>query len=163
KVLIAEDDLISAQVLQTFLEKWGHNVVAAENGAEAWQLFQEHDISLVISDWMMPEMDGLELVRRIRSCPRPGYVFIILLTAKSRKEDIVRGMEAGADDFLAKPFDREELRVRLRAGERIVRLEQNLARQNEELQRANAAITAANQRMKRDLEAAAKVQQSLLP
>ncbi len=163
KVLIAEDDPISAQVLQSYLEKWGHTVVAAENGAEAWRLFQQDDIALVISDWVMPELDGLELVRRIRSCQRSGYVYVILLTAKSKKEDIVRGMEAGADDFLIKPFDREELRVRLRAGERIVRLEQHLARRNAELQLANAQITAANKRMRRDLEVAAKVQRSLLP
>jgi sigma-B regulation protein RsbU (phosphoserine phosphatase) len=163
KVLIAEDDQISAQVLQSFLEKWGHEVVTAETGAEAWLLFQQHDIALVISDWMMPEMDGLELVRRIRACQRPGYVYVILLTARSRKEDIIRGMEAGADDFLVKPFDREELRVRLRAGERMVQLEHSLARRNDELETANAQISAANRRMKRDLEAAARIQHALLP
>jgi sigma-B regulation protein RsbU (phosphoserine phosphatase) len=163
KVLIAEDDFISSQVLQNHLEKWGHEVIASATGAEAWRRFQQEEFACVISDWMMPEMDGLELVRRIRAADRPGYVYIILLTAKSKKEDIVRGMEAGADDFLVKPFDREELRVRLRAGERIVRLEQNLARQNEELQAANAHISAANRRMQRDLDAAVKVQNSLLP
>jgi sigma-B regulation protein RsbU (phosphoserine phosphatase) len=163
KVLIAEDDQISAQVLCSHLQKWGHEVITAETGTAAWRLFQQDDIALVITDWMMPEMDGLELVRRIRSSPRPGYVYIILLTAKSRKEDIVRGMDAGADDFLVKPFDREELRVRLRAGERIVQLEQSLARRNEELQTANAQISAANRRMQRDLEAAAKIQHALLP
>jgi sigma-B regulation protein RsbU (phosphoserine phosphatase) len=163
KVLIAEDDFISSQVLQNYLEKWGHEVIAAENGAVAWEHFQKNDIALVISDWMMPEMDGLELVRRIRTAERPGYVYVILLTAKSTKQDIVRGMEAGADDFLAKPFDREELRVRLRAGERIVRLEQNIAGRNEELEAANAEIVAVNRRMRRDLEMAARIQQSLLP
>ena len=163
KVLIAEDDPISAEILQDCLQKWGHEVLQAENGAEAWRLCQDDEIGLVISDWMMPEMDGLELVRRLRSCESCRYVYVILLTAKSRKEDIVRGMEAGADDFLAKPFDRDELRVRLRAGERIIELEQNLARRNEELQTANAQITAANRRMKQDLEAAAMVQQALLP
>ena len=156
KVLLAEDDPVSAQVLQAHLEKWGHEVLAAEDGAEAWRLFQEHEVAIVLTDWIMPHVDGLELVRRIRTTPRANYVYVILLTAKSRKEDIVRGMETGADDFLAKPFDRDELRVRLRAGERIILLEQNLARRNEELQ-------AANQRMRRDLQAAARVQQALLP
>src|SRR5262245_34656683 len=156
KVLIAEDDPISLEVLQSYLERWGHEVVAAEDGAAAWRLFEADDISLVITDWMMPAMDGLELVRRIRAAPRPGYVYVILLTAKSRKEDIVRGMEAGADDFLVKPFDREELRVRLRAGERIVMLEQDLARRNEEL-------LTANRHMKQNLDAAARVQRALLP
>src|SRR5262249_723208 len=118
---------------------------------------------IVISDWMMPEMNGLELVFRIRSWQGSIYVYIILLTAKSRKEDIVRGMEAGADDVLAKPFDREELRVRLRAGERIVQLEQDLSGRNEELQKANAQVNAANRRMKRELAAAARIQQALLP
>src|SRR5262249_23565800 len=100
--------------------------------------------------------DGLELVRRIRATPRAGYVYVILLTAKSRKEDIVRGMEAGADDFLVKPFDREELRVRIRAGERVVLLEQDLARRNDELE-------AANRRWPRARGGAARVQQALLP
>src|SRR5262245_5105677 len=100
KVLLAEDETVSAQVLQSYLEKWGHEVLAAEDGAEAWRLFQEHEVALVITDWIMPHMDGLELVRRIRGTPRGGYVYVIVLTAKSKKEDIVRGMEAGADDFL---------------------------------------------------------------
>ena len=81
---------------------------------------------MVITDWMMPELDGSGLIRRIRASQRPGYVYAILLTAKSQKEDLVEGMEAGADDFLTKPFDRDELRVRLRAGERIIRLEHHL-------------------------------------
>lgn len=156
KVLLAEDDPVSAHVLQAHLEKWGHEISAAEDGAEAWRLFEDGEVELVITDWIMPEIDGLELVRRIRATPRAGYVYIILLTAKSRKEDIVRGMEAGADDFLVKPFDPEELRARIRAGERVIRLEQNLARRNEELQ-------LANRRMTRDLQAAARVQQALLP
>lgn len=156
KVLIAEDDRISRRMLQRQLAKWGHDVVAAANGREAWERFQSEAFSIVVSDWMMPEMDGPELVRRIRSSRHDGYVFIILLTAKSQKEDVVAGMEAGADDFLSKPFDQGELRVRLRAGERIIQLERSLAQRNRMLHEAN-------QRMKRDLEAAARVQQSLLP
>jgi sigma-B regulation protein RsbU (phosphoserine phosphatase) len=105
---------------------------------------------------MMPEMDGLELVRRIRSSPRPGYIYVILLTARSEKGDIVQGIEAGADEFLTKPFYKDELRVRLRVGERLLHLEQNLARRNKELE-------TANQRMKSDLEAAARIQKTFLP
>ena len=126
-VLIAEDDPVSRRLLQSQLEKWGHEVTAASGGGEAWRLFQSGTFSLVISDWMMPEMDGPELVRRIRACPRPGYVYVILLTSRADKADVVAGMEAGADDFVTKPFDREELRVRLRAGERIIQLEHTLA------------------------------------
>jgi len=109
-------------------------VVVASNGAEAWQRFtDEGDFRIVISDWMMSGMDGPEFIRRIRASQRPGYVYTVLLTAKSEKEDIVTGMDAGADDFVIKPFDQDELRVRLRAGERIVQLEQTLAEQNQEL------------------------------
>ena len=124
KVLIADDDPISRKLLQSYLQKWGCEVMAAENGLEAWSCFERDEFPIVITDWMMPELDGVELVRRIRASPRPGYVYVILLTAKGQKEDLVAGMDAGADDFLTKPFDRDELRVRLRAGERIVALEQ---------------------------------------
>jgi len=140
RLLIAEDDLISRRLLQSNLEKWGHEVVSAPDGAEAWRLFEAGEFPIVISDWMMPVMDGVELVRRIRACRRPGYVYTILLTAKTQKEELVQGMEAGADDFVTKPFDREELRVRLRAGERIIHLEQSLAEQNRALREAQAAL-----------------------
>ncbi len=140
KVLIAEDDPISRVLLQGHLQKWGHEVTAASTGAEAWRLFEAGSFPLVVSDWMMPEMDGPELIRRIRACSRPGYVYVILLTARAQKADVVLGMEAGADDFVTKPFDREELRVRLRAGERIVQLEHTLAEQNLTLREAQAAL-----------------------
>ena len=156
KVLIAEDDRVSRHMLQRQLEKWGHEVVAAVDGKDAWEKFESEGFSIVVSDWMMPEMDGIELVRKIRGAETTGYVFVILLTALSKKEDIIAGMEAGADDFLSKPFDQGELRVRLRAGERIIELERSLAQRN-------ALLEEANQRMTRDLEAAARVQQSLLP
>src|SRR5262245_11455538 len=139
-VLIAEDDPVSRLLLQGHLQKWGHEVTAATTGGEAWRLFQEGAYPLVVSDWMMPEIDGPELVRRIRGCSRPGYVYVILLTARAQKADVVQGMEAGADDFVTKPFDREELRVRVRAGERIVRLEHTLADQNLALRETQAAL-----------------------
>src|SRR5262245_61485864 len=144
QVLVAEDDAVSRRLLQRYLERWGYQVAAAADGAAAWQLFQGGEFPLVITDWMMPEVDGLELVRRIRAWQPPDddlhYAYVILLTAKAQKEDLVEGMEAGADDFLAKPFDPDELRVRLRAGERIVRLEQTLAEQNRALREAQAAL-----------------------
>jgi light-regulated signal transduction histidine kinase (bacteriophytochrome) len=133
RILVVEDAPVSRRLLQRCLQKWGHDVVVASNGAEAWQRFTEGDFRIVISDWTMPGMDGPEFIRRIRASPRPGYVYTVLLTAKSEKEDIVTGMDAGADDFVIKPFDQDELRVRLRAGERIVQLEQTLAEQNQEL------------------------------
>jgi len=139
-VLIAEDDAISRRLLQGNLEKWEYTVTAARDGAEAWELFQAGEFPLVISDWMMPGVHGVELIRRIRTAERPGYVFAILLTAKSQREDLLTGMEAGADDFITKPFDRDELRVRLRAGERIIRLERTLAEQNRSLREAQSAL-----------------------
>jgi len=140
KVLIAEDDPVSRRLLQNYLQKWGHEVVAAVNGAEAWRHFQQERFPLVVSDWMMPEMDGLQLVQHIRAHPHPGYAYIILVTEKSQKEDVVAGIEAGADDFVTKPFDRDELHARLRTGERIVSLERRLAEQNEALRAAQAAL-----------------------
>jgi two-component system, NtrC family, sensor kinase len=139
-ILIADDEPISRRLLQSYLERWGHEVAQAGTGAEAWELFERGRFPVVISDWMMPEMDGLELIRRIRTSQRPGYVYAILLTAKTQKTDLIEGMEAGADDFLTKPFDRDELRVRLRAGERIIQLEQSLAEQNRALREAQAAL-----------------------
>lgn len=140
RVLVAEDDPVSRRLLQSYLQRWEHETALAEDGAEAWELFQNGQFDLVVSDWMMPELDGIELIRRIRATPRPGYVYAILLTARSQKEDIVQGMEAGADDFVTKPFDRDELRARLNAGERIVRLEHSLEEQNRALRETQAAL-----------------------
>ncbi|HEX4131962.1 MAG TPA: response regulator [Pirellulales bacterium] len=140
KVLIAEDDAVSRRLLRSYLEKWGHEVVETADGAEAWRRFEADDFPIVISDWIMPEVDGVELVRRIRAAAKPNYVYTILLTAKSQKEHVVAGMDAGADDFVTKPFDRDELRVRLREGERIIRLERSLAEQNRALRETQAAL-----------------------
>lgn len=156
KILIAEDERITRRSLQRQLESWGHEVTAAEDGADAWARFQEEPFEVVVTDWDMPNMDGRALIQRIRETDQIGYIYLIMLTGRSEKADLVEGMEAGADDFLAKPFHREELRVRLRAGERIIQLERTLAAQNLKLQ-------DANKRMVRDLDAAAKVQRELLP
>jgi sigma-B regulation protein RsbU (phosphoserine phosphatase) len=156
RILIAEDEPISCTILRQTLENWGYDVVAAANGIEALEAFQRIHFSFVITDWMMPEMDGLELVRRIRDQQPYDYVYIIMLTARSEKQDLVVGMDAGADDFVAKPFDQEELRVRLRAGERVIQLEEKLALRNAELE-------TMNERLKLDLKTAAEIQRSLLP
>jgi two-component system, NtrC family, sensor kinase len=145
KVLVADDEAISRKLLSNYLQKWGHDVVVAENGAEAWKLFEEGEFRIVLSDWMMPEVDGLELIRRIRAHDTVGYVYVILLTAKAQKEDVVEGMEAGADDFVAKPFDRDELRVRLWEGERMIELHQALAERNRDLQGVQDALSESEQ------------------
>jgi len=140
KVLIADDDGISRKLLQGYLQRWGYEVVVATDGAEAWRLFEQDDFPLVITDWMMPEINGPELIQKIRAAEREHYVYTILLTGRSQKEDVVEGMEAGADDFVNKPFDRDELHVRLRAGERILKLERKLEEQNRALREAHAAL-----------------------
>lgn len=140
RVLVAEDGMMMRRILVRALEGWKYEVTEVENGAEAWDAFEAEPFRMVLTDWVMPEVDGLDLIRRIRSANLPFYVYIILLTAKSEKEDLVVGMEAGADDFLVKPVDHNELRVRLREGERIVRLEQELAEQNRQLRETQAAL-----------------------
>jgi two-component system cell cycle response regulator len=127
KILIAEDEEVGLFTLQAALTKAGYEVVAVRDGREAWEILQRHDTpQLAIIDWMMPGMDGIEVCRRVRESLGAAYVYIIMLTGKARKEDIIAGMQAGADDYLAKPFDVDELRVRVRAGERIVMLQEAL-------------------------------------
>jgi sigma-B regulation protein RsbU (phosphoserine phosphatase) len=157
RILVAEDERLTRRSIQRELERSGHEVVAVEDGVAAWEAFQAQPFDIVVTDWEMPRMDGRELIERIRDEGRAGgYAYLIMLTGRSEKGDLVAGMEAGADDFLAKPFDRDELRVRLSAGERIIDLERSLADRNKKLH-------AANERMHQDLRAAAKVQQELLP
>jgi len=127
KILIVEDDPVSRRLLESFLCGWGYEVQVATNGSEAWEILHNPDTpNLLISDWMMPEMDGLELCRRIRAMGKSGYTYFIILTAKGKKEDIVKGLEAGADDFLVKPFSHEEMKCRIRIGERILNLEERI-------------------------------------
>ncbi|TWT93888.1 sensor histidine kinase [Stieleria varia] len=140
KVLVAEDSDLMRRLLVTHLRNWGYDVIEAVNGEQAWAAFQAEPISMVLTDWIMPEVDGLELIRRIRATPSGPYCYSILLTAKSETEDLVHAMEAGADDFLVKPCDGEELRVRLREGERIIRLQFELAEQNRQLRETQAAL-----------------------
>jgi len=156
RILIVDDENEARILLTRILEKLEHEVVSAANGAEAWDILQNEQIHLVISDWIMPRMDGLELCRRIRATKLERYIYVIMLTAKNNKNEIIEGMTAGADDFIVKPFDISELDVRIRAGERILRLEKELAERNEKL-------GEAYHRISKDLEAAAKMQRSLLP
>ena len=121
-ILVVEDDPVSRRVLEKSLTKSGMKVVAAENGREALELLEKTFFPIVITDWMMPEVDGLELCQRIRKMEWPSYVFIILLTARGAVDDIITGLDAGADDYLTKPFNKAELKARLRAGTRILGL-----------------------------------------
>lgn len=140
KVLIAEDDLISRKVLVKTIESWGHEVYAAENGLQAWEIFQREKPKFIIADWIMPEMEGIELCRKIRTSGQSGYIYFILLTGKDKKEEVIEGLQAGADDYVPKPFDIEELRVRVRTGERILELEKKLNEKNDELEELNRQL-----------------------
>lgn len=134
QVLIADDDHMFRRILQSWLESWGYRVIVAEDGAKAWSILQqEHPPELLILDWVMPEIDGTELCRRIRERRSSPYQYILLVTGKDDKQDVVRGLEAGADDYLTKPFDRNELRARLRVGRRILNLQQELINARDEL------------------------------
>jgi two-component system chemotaxis response regulator CheY len=138
KVLIAEDDALLRQMLHGQLGAAGHELVFASDGREAWELLQRENIRMVIVDWMMPEVDGPELIRRIRDAGWPGYTYIIFLTARSGREDVVAGLQAGADDYVTKPFSIDELLARMGVGARILQLEGRL---NESLAREEALAT----------------------
>jgi len=134
RVLVAEDDPVSRRAVEAFLRRWGYDVTLAQNGLDAWKALQgESSPKLALLDWMMPGMDGVNVCRRVRSRAPEPYVYILLLTAKDRKEDVVAGIEAGADDYLTKPFDPHELKARLRTGQRIVELQEQLISAREEL------------------------------
>lgn len=134
RILIAEDDMVSRRVLETTLQKWGHEVVIAGDGVEALAALQDKNTPrLAILDWMMPGMDGIEVCRKLREMPSDLPTYIILLTARGGKEDIVIGLEAGADDYLTKPFERSELRARIQVGERVFNLQKKMTERVEEL------------------------------
>jgi sigma-B regulation protein RsbU (phosphoserine phosphatase) len=127
RILIAEDDAVSRRLLERKLAMWGYQVITCADGAEAWRVLQQDDSpSLAILNWMMPGMDGVQVCREVRKLHRKDYAYIILLTGRDQKEDIVEGIEAGADDYVTKPFHPHELNVRVRAGRRILEMQAEL-------------------------------------
>lgn len=137
KILIAEDERVSRRLLEVTLTGWGHEVIVTEQGEEAWAILQQEDPpSLAILDWMMPGMDGIEICRRVRQRKNSSPTYIVLLTAKSSKANIVEGLIAGANDYVTKPFDRNELRARLHVGKTVLDLQQKLAGRVIELEEA---------------------------
>ncbi len=135
RALIAEDDPVSRTLLERVLSSWGYEVVVTCNGEEAWgQLQLDEAPSIVILDWMMPDLDGLEVCRRVRALELPAPPYIILLSAKDGKSDIIEGLNAGANDYLGKPFDRGELRARLEVGRRFVELNGELLKTQRSLE-----------------------------
>jgi diguanylate cyclase (GGDEF)-like protein len=126
KILIAEDDQISSRILEKNLTDWGYQAVLARSGQEAWDSLRDADLRMAILDWMMPGMDGIEICRKIRLRKKYNYTYIILLSAKDRKQDIIAGLSSGADDYMTKPVNFLELKARLQTGRRIVDLEDKL-------------------------------------
>jgi phosphoserine phosphatase RsbU/P len=141
RVLVAEDDPTSLRLLVVLMDRWGYDVVTAEDGSQAWDVLRASPPpQMAVIDWMMPEVDGPELCRRVRERNRDGYTYLILLTARDDTEDVIAGLESGADDYITKPFNHAELRSRLRAGERIVELEASLGVKVSELEEALAHV-----------------------
>jgi sigma-B regulation protein RsbU (phosphoserine phosphatase) len=141
KILIAEDDLVSRTMLSRLLTSWGHEVLVTTDGQSAWDILQRDDApKLAILVWMMPDIDGVEVCRRLRNRATQEPTYVILLTGKDRTEDLVQGLESGANDYLVKPFDRRELQARLRVAERMVTLQHELLERVRELQEALAQV-----------------------
>jgi len=140
-VMVAEDDTISRRTVVAALVRGGNHVVEAKDGLEAWDLLQDPKAPrLAILDWMMPGLDGLQLCRDLKSAPDGKTRYLILVTSKAESEDVVKGLEAGADDYMIKPFDAEELRARVRVGFRVLDLQEKLAHRVDELEQAMCQI-----------------------
>src|SRR5579862_7845430 len=141
KILVAEDQSVSRHILAANLHKWGYDVMAVEDGTLAWEALQEQDApQLAILDWLMPGMDGIEICRRIRERPQSHAKYLILLTARRGQEDKIQGLNSGADDYITKPFNREELRARVQVGIRVLELQGALAQRVRELEEALASV-----------------------
>jgi sigma-B regulation protein RsbU (phosphoserine phosphatase) len=162
-VLVVEDNAAERIRLQAMVQKLGYGVVSAADGLEALQHIAGDEVDIIISDWKMPAMDGLTLCRTIRSDKGPKYPYFIMLTGCDSKADLIAGMDAGADDFVTKPFNNEELRVRLKAGSRIQQLKQQIGLNNARLEKANRELKQAEEILNKDLNMAAHMQQELLP
>jgi DNA-binding response OmpR family regulator len=141
KILVAEDQVVSRHILAANLRKWGYDVMAVEDGTRAWEVLQSQEApQLVILDWLMPGMDGIEICRQIRKRPEARPIYLILLTARRGQEDKIHGLQAGADDYITKPFNGEELRARVQVGIRVLELQGALAQRVRELEEALASV-----------------------
>lgn len=140
RILVAEDDRITATMLAAALAQWQFTVTTVADGEAAWALMSTERVPLAIVDWMMPGLDGPGLCRRIRSDPGTAGTYVLMLTSRSAREDVVAGLDAGADDYLAKPFDRQELRARVQVGARVASLQMRLRDKVDELEQALRTI-----------------------
>lgn len=163
RVLVVDDNPLLRRVLTAYLSGWGYAVDTASGGAEALEVCRHAPPDLVVSDWMMPGMDGLAFCRAFRALEREDYGYFLLLTSKGDKDHVAQGLDSGADDFLTKPVDPGELRARLAAGERILDMQRELRAKNRLLQTTLAALQAVHASIDSDLVEARKLQQSLVP
>ena len=163
RVLVVDDSRAQRRIIMALLRRLGCELREAESGAAAMEVCRVWPPDLVISDWMMPGMDGLEFCRAFRRLARDGYGYFILLTSKSGKEEIALGLDAGADDFLTKPVDAAELRARISAGGRILRMQRELSEKNRVISETLAELTAIHEQIDQDLVEARKIQESLIP
>jgi DNA-binding response OmpR family regulator len=146
RILIAEDETVSRRLLEISLEKGGHDVVSCSDGTEAWNILQQGDApKLAILDWMMPGMEGVEICRQARKLTHGSLLYLIVLTTKGRKEDVVEGLEAGANDYITKPFDQQELQARVQVGARVVDLQERLLEAERHRVLTQAAGAAAHE------------------
>jgi len=141
KILIVEDEPVSQKLLEKIVQSEGYDAIPANDGKSAWEIVKKEKIEMVITDWMMPEMDGLKLCRKIRQVDLPRYVYIILLTAKDQVEDAVAALDAGADDYIRKPFNPDELKARILAGKRIIELEDSQKKANAQLLQSEKMVS----------------------
>lgn len=163
KILVVDDSRLQRKILKSSLSRWGYEVLEADSGEAALSLIDEACPEIIVSDWMMPGMTGVDLCKAFRSKTSDTYTYFILLTSKSDKAEIATGLEAGADDFLTKPVDGHELRARIHAGERILDMQSRLTEQNRALEEAFKEVERLHDALNNDLKEARKLQQSLLP
>ncbi len=163
RVLVVDDSAAQRRMLGLLLRKWNFDVTEAEDGAAALLLCETQPFDMIISDWMMPNMSGLELCKEIRARFTDSYIYFILLTSRSEKSALTEGLEAGADDFLTKPTDAGEMQARLHAGERLLMMQDDLIDKNRRISEAFDELQELYQSIDRDLRAAARMQKTLIP
>lgn len=161
--LVVDDSPSQRKMLRLLLRKWNFDVLEAEDGREALKICRQRPIDFVVSDWIMPEMSGPELCRALRQLDVEGYIYIILVTSKKGKNEVAEGLDAGADDFLSKPLDMGEMLARLRAGQRMLMMQDDLVDKNKRITEAFDQLNEVYQSIENDLKAAARLQKSLIP
>ncbi|WP_235824002.1 PP2C family protein-serine/threonine phosphatase [Falsiruegeria mediterranea] len=163
QVLVVDDSRLQRRILVSSLKKWGFEVIEADCGEAALEICQTSPPDLILSDWVMPGMSGLEFCKAVRELPNDAYSYFILLTSKSEKNEIAQGLDAGADDFLIKPVSSDELRARISAGDRILGMQRELSKKNRMIEEALDELKVAHDAIDKDLMQARKIQESLVP